>query len=166
MATASVQRVPYSWVAQTRPGGKILTPWGTAYHNGALISFTVAENGTAEGRIVGNVAFMFLRDQRIYASVDDEECDETTARKSHTDVAPHDVAGDYDASLAIGMKVPSCSVIIVPDGTDPDTTGTLWFVDPDTDSWANLRLRLAPYAGHLGCGVSGRGLGPGGGPRT
>jgi methyltransferase of ATP-grasp peptide maturase system len=140
MSTAAVQQVPYPWIAQTRPGGKILTPWGTHYHNGALVSFIVNGDGTAQGRIVDNVAFMFLRDQRIYASIDDEECDETTARKSNTTVAPYSVVGDYDASLAIGMKVPGCSVIIVPDPT-AELTGTLWFVDPDTDSWANMHYQ-------------------------
>jgi hypothetical protein len=86
------------------------------------------------------VAFMFLRDQRIDASIDDDECDETTARHSHTSVAPYNVTGDYDASLAIGMKVPGCSVITVPDPT-AELTGTLWFVDPDTDSWASLHYQ-------------------------
>lgn len=143
ISTAAVQQVPYSWIAQTRPGGKILTPWGTPYHNGALVSFTVNGDGTAQGRIVDNVAFMFLRDQCIYASIDDEECDETTARKSHTTVAPYSVVGDYDASLAIGMKVPGCSVIIVPDPS-AELTGTLWFVDPDTDSWAKMHYQ--PHA--------------------
>lgn len=114
--------------------------WATAYHNGGLAAFTVNGDATAEGRIVGNAAFTFLRDQRIYASVDDEECDETTARTSHTSVAPYSVAGDYDACLAIGMKVPGCSVIIVSDPT-AELTGTLWFVDPDTNSWANLHYR-------------------------
>jgi methyltransferase of ATP-grasp peptide maturase system len=140
IATAAVQQVPYPWVTQTRPGGTILTPWHTAYHDGALVSFTVNSDGTADGRIVGNVAFMFLRDQRIYASIDDEECDETTARTSHTSVAPYSVAGDYDASLAIGMTVPGCSVITVPDPT-AELTGTLWFIDPTTDSWANLHYQ-------------------------
>ncbi|MGH3869744.1 MAG: methyltransferase domain-containing protein [Pseudonocardiaceae bacterium] len=140
MSTAAVQQVPYSWIAQTRPGGKILTPWGTHYHNGALASFIVHDDGTATGRVVGNVAFMFLRDQRIYASVDDEECDETTARKSHTSVAPYSMVGDYDASLAIGMTVPDCSVIIVSDPT-AELTGTLWFVDPDTNSWATMHYQ-------------------------
>lgn len=143
MSTAAVQRVPYSWIAQTRPDGKILTPWGTHYHNGALASFIVNDDGTAQGRIVGNVAFMFLRDQRIYASVDDDECDETTARTSHTSVAPYCVAGDYDACLAIGMTVPDCSVIMVSDPT-AELTGTLWFVDPDTGSWATMRYQ--PHA--------------------
>ncbi len=140
MSTAAVQQVPYPWVTQIRPGGTILTPWGTHYHNGALASFTVNGDGTAEGHIVGNVAFMFLRNQRIYASIDDEECDETTARASHTSVAPYSVAGDYNACLAIGMRVPGCSVITVPDPT-AELTGTLWFVDPDTDSWANLHYQ-------------------------
>jgi len=137
IATAAVQQVPYPWVAQTRPGGTILTPWGTPYHNGALASFTVNNDGTADGRIVGNVAFMRLRDQRFRATVDDEECDETTARHSHTTVAPYNVASDYDASLAIGMKVPNCTTIYVPADGDSDHA-RLWFVDPTTDSWANL----------------------------
>ncbi|MGH3799016.1 MAG: methyltransferase domain-containing protein, partial [Pseudonocardiaceae bacterium] len=84
IATAAVHQVPYPWVAQTRPGGKVLTPWGTPYHNGALASFIVNTDGSADGRIVGNVAFMELREQRFRASIDDEECDETTARQSRT----------------------------------------------------------------------------------
>jgi protein-L-isoaspartate(D-aspartate) O-methyltransferase len=65
LSTAAVRQVPYAWVAQTRPGGRVLTPWGTAYLNGALLSLTVAEEGTATGRLVDNVAFMWLRDQRL-----------------------------------------------------------------------------------------------------
>jgi methyltransferase of ATP-grasp peptide maturase system len=137
IATAAVQQVPYPWVAQTRPGGIILTPWGTPYHNGALASFTVNGDGTADGRIVGNVAFMQLRDQRFRATIDDDECDETTARTSHTTVTPYKVAGDYNASLAIGMKVPNCTPIYVSADQYPDYA-RLWFVDPSTDSWANL----------------------------
>lgn len=138
MATAAVHQLPYPWVAQTRPGGAILTPWSTHYHNGALVRFTVHSDGTAEGRIVGNVAFMELREQRFRASINDEECDETTARKSHTTVAPSSVAGDYDASLAIGMKVPHCAPIRVSAQHYPDHCARLWFVDPMTNSWANL----------------------------
>lgn len=149
MSTAAVQQVPYPWVMQTRPGGKILTPWGTPYHNGTLASFTVNTDGTADGNIAGNVAFMFLRNQRLYASIDDKECDETTARHSHTRIAPYSVAGDYDTCLAIGMKVPGCSLITVPHPT-AELTGTLWFVDPDTDSWANLHYQpnTRPYPVH------------------
>ncbi|MGH3848694.1 MAG: protein-L-isoaspartate O-methyltransferase family protein, partial [Pseudonocardiaceae bacterium] len=27
LSTASCQQIPYPWVAQTAPGGKVLTPW-------------------------------------------------------------------------------------------------------------------------------------------
>jgi protein-L-isoaspartate(D-aspartate) O-methyltransferase len=138
IATAAVHEVPYPWVAQSRPGGTILTPWTSHYHNGALVSLTVHADGTAQGRIVGNVAFMELREQRFRASIDDEECDETTARHSHTSVAPSSVAGDYDASLAIGMKVPHCAPIYVGAEHYPDHCARLWFTDPLTKSWANL----------------------------
>jgi len=122
---------------QTRPGGTIVTPWGTPYHNGALVSFTVHGDGTAVGHIVGSVAFMRLRNQRFRATIDDERYDETTARHTHTTVAPYSVASDYDASLAIGMRVPNCTNVYVPAGTGSDHA-RLWFVDPTTDSWANV----------------------------
>lgn len=54
IAAASVQRVPYPWIAQTRPGGRVISPWGNAYHNGALLSLTVADDGTAVGGVVGD----------------------------------------------------------------------------------------------------------------
>ncbi|HSZ29237.1 MAG TPA: methyltransferase domain-containing protein, partial [Pseudonocardiaceae bacterium] len=31
ISTVAVAEVPYAWVAQTRPGGLVLTPWGSAY---------------------------------------------------------------------------------------------------------------------------------------
>jgi protein-L-isoaspartate(D-aspartate) O-methyltransferase len=137
ISTAAVRHVPRPWVMQTRPGGTIVTPWGTPYHNGALVSFTVHGDGTAVGHIVGSVAFMRLRNQRFRATIDDERYDETTARHTHTTVAPYSVASDYDASLAIGMRVPNCTNVYVPAGTGSDHA-RLWFVDPTTESWANV----------------------------
>lgn len=150
ISTAAVHQVPYPWVAQTHPGGRILTPWASHYHNGALVSLTVQADGTAQGRIVGDVAFMELRGQRFRASIDDEKCDEITARRSHTSVAPSSVAGDYDASLAIGMKVPHCAPIYVSAQHYPDHCARLWFADPLTNSWANLLHQpdASPYPVH------------------
>ncbi|MGH3924892.1 MAG: methyltransferase domain-containing protein, partial [Pseudonocardiaceae bacterium] len=53
IATASVHRIPYPWVAQTRPGGRILLPWANSY-TGMLVSLTVDEHGNAHGGIVGD----------------------------------------------------------------------------------------------------------------
>ncbi|MFC4032125.1 methyltransferase domain-containing protein [Streptomyces polygonati] len=41
LATYAVERVPWAWVAQTRPGGRIVTPWGRLGH----VALTVAEDG-------------------------------------------------------------------------------------------------------------------------
>ncbi|HEU0087207.1 MAG TPA: methyltransferase domain-containing protein [Pseudonocardiaceae bacterium] len=48
LATAAVLagQLPYAWVEQTRPGGLLVTPWGTAYHNGALVRPTCNAAGT------------------------------------------------------------------------------------------------------------------------
>ncbi|MGH4019262.1 MAG: methyltransferase domain-containing protein [Pseudonocardiaceae bacterium] len=141
IATASVQRVPYPWIAQTRPGGRVITPWGNAYHNGALLSLSVADDGTALGGIVGDVAFMWLRAQRVpRASFDDARCDDGTAAVTHTDLHPYHVAGDYDASLAISLRVADCANIYCPvDGRCDEYR--VAFVDPWSDSWAAVYYR-------------------------
>jgi hypothetical protein len=45
--------------------------------------------------------------------------------------------GEYDASLAIGLKVPRCKTIVEPHGSENDYT--LWLIDPWSGSWAGLR---------------------------
>jgi SAM-dependent methyltransferase len=32
ISTAAAAEMPYAWMAQTNPGGLVLTPWGTAYY--------------------------------------------------------------------------------------------------------------------------------------
>lgn len=64
IATASVRVVPHAWIAQTRSGGLVATPWGTDYCNGTLIRLDVWEDGSASGRCGTSIAFMRVRDQR------------------------------------------------------------------------------------------------------
>lgn len=64
-------------------------------------------------------------------------------RRDHRPTQPHQrgalhLAGDYAASLAIGMKVPHCAPIHVSARHYPDRCARLWFVDPVTTSWANV----------------------------
>jgi protein-L-isoaspartate(D-aspartate) O-methyltransferase len=136
IATAAAGRVPPAWAEQTRPGGRVLVPWTTDFHNGALVAFTVARDATMRGRIVDNVAFMRLRDQRgKRASLDRDVRDVAGARRSFTDLHPYPVVGEYDASLAIGLRVPHCKLIV----THHDGGAyTVWLVDPWSGSWAAL----------------------------
>lgn len=58
MATYAVGEVPWAWVAQTRPGGRIVTPWGRLGH----VALTVAPDGcSASGWMQGLATFMPAR---------------------------------------------------------------------------------------------------------
>lgn len=117
MATASVRElVPPAWLAQLRPGGRLVTPWGTDYGNGALLTLDLDADGTASGRFSGNLAFMRLRSHQ--RSLFGWEPDETTVAAA--DVAETDVRGkDLDMMLnpekgrvAIGARLPDVALVI------------------------------------------------------
>lgn len=58
IATYAVDRIPSPWITQTRPGGRIVTPWGHLGH----IALTVAEDGrSAQGWFQGLAQFMPAR---------------------------------------------------------------------------------------------------------
>lgn len=58
IATYAVERVPWAWVEQTRPGGRIVTPWGRLGH----VALTVAADGrSARGWVQGLAQFMPAR---------------------------------------------------------------------------------------------------------
>ncbi|MFE0423689.1 methyltransferase domain-containing protein [Streptomyces sp. NPDC058953] len=66
IATAGVRGLPYAWVEQTRPGGRIVAPWGTRFSNvDCLAGLVVADDGrSASGPFTGTVEFMKIRSQR------------------------------------------------------------------------------------------------------
>ncbi len=137
LSTASCPRIPYPWIAQTVPGGKVLTPWRNAYYDGGLLSLTVATDGTATGRIVDRTWFMQLRDQRLpWCSVADVVRGDYHGEKSTTTIGPDELARHRGAMLAIGLRVPRCQHKYFPYDPD-DGTGELWFLDPWSGSWAS-----------------------------
>ncbi|MEW1724176.1 methyltransferase domain-containing protein [Streptomyces sp. NPDC093109] len=55
IATYAVDEVPWAWVEQTRPGGRIVSPWGRLGH----VALTVADDGrSASGWMQGLATFM------------------------------------------------------------------------------------------------------------
>ncbi|GAA4229956.1 methyltransferase domain-containing protein [Actinomadura meridiana] len=136
IATVAADQVPHAWAEQSRPGGRVLVPWTTDFHNGALVSFTVEPDRTMRGRIVGNVAFMRLRAQRgRHVSLARDVRHVEQARCSSTGLHPYDVLGEYDVSLAVGLKVPRCKLIV---RHDDGGAYAVWLVDPWSGSWASL----------------------------
>ncbi|MGH3781947.1 MAG: methyltransferase domain-containing protein, partial [Pseudonocardiaceae bacterium] len=144
ISTAAVAEVPPAWVAQTRPGGLVLSPWGSPYYPGGLLALTVHGDATATGRIIGPASFMWLRAQRIPRYITGRIVrGEDPATVSSTDLHPWHVAGDVHAATAIGLRVPRCEKLYHPDSTD---TGTLYLVDQWSHSWATLQITTeAPY---------------------
>ncbi|GAA4060178.1 methyltransferase domain-containing protein [Actinomadura miaoliensis] len=134
IATAAVQHVPYSWVAQTRPGGIILTPWGTAYDNGALVRLVVDEHGAAHGTFVDNtVTFMWLRAQR--APRPEPPADLAGAAESTTTLHPDRVAWEnISASFAVGVRLPDVTTKFVDADGGSDDDFTFWAFSGS--SWA------------------------------
>jgi methyltransferase of ATP-grasp peptide maturase system len=135
VSTASVRRVPHAWVTQTRPGGVIVTPWGTAFDNGALATLTVHGDGTASGRFVDNtVAFMWLRDQRATRVTPPSDLDGAAERTTtlHPDAVAWD---DYDARFAVGLRLPDVAVSFV-DADDGSDDFTFWA--QSGSSWARV----------------------------
>jgi len=62
IATCSVDRIPYAWITQTRPGGRIMVNLRGPLMRSALALLTVHSNGTASGPFLSTGAiFMPLR---------------------------------------------------------------------------------------------------------
>ncbi|MFY9807508.1 MAG: methyltransferase domain-containing protein [Pseudonocardiaceae bacterium] len=141
IATAAVHHIPYSWVEQTRPGGRVLLPWANSY-TGALLTLTVDDHGCASGGIVAESSFMWLREQRerrgpVAAVVGD---DESRAEVSTTDLHPYWVTGDRSAQFAVGQRVPQCQWRYWP-YDEKDGAAVLWLLAPESHSWAKLTHR-------------------------
>ncbi|MFC4560401.1 methyltransferase domain-containing protein [Nocardiopsis mangrovi] len=143
LSTAAVHRVPYAWVEQTAPGGKVITPWGTAFHSGALLRLRVSGDGTASGRFAGDTGFMWVRDQRTpHGAVEDRVRPEHDYTETVTSLHPHEPVGDFSASFAIGVRVHGMQSTLVHD--DDDRAGqryTVFLMDPESGSWASWRIQ-------------------------
>lgn len=139
LATAAVRvgELPYPWVAQTTPGGVIVTPMRTDFGGSVpLVRFTVDGKGTATGRPVGRVGFMAVRNQRTPDwSLDHLNPDDPSAEVSTTTLKPWRVAENHDVRWIIGTRVPCCVWEHQPP-TDNRKHHLLWLFDPVGRSWA------------------------------
>lgn len=104
VATAGVFTIPYAWVEQTRPGGRIVLPLAGSFQSGTLLSLTVGGDGTAYGRFHGDAAFMYLRGQRpgkaLWRVWNQEGAQFTT-----TLVYPYEPFTEFEAGFALGVRL-------------------------------------------------------------
>ncbi|MGW1779401.1 methyltransferase domain-containing protein [Streptomyces sp. NPDC002143] len=140
IATAGVRRIPLAWIADVKPGGLILAPWGTHFTSlDAVARLRVGDDGTkASGSFTGPVEFMKLRGQRSpFAGHDVYVTDGVTgADRSTTTVTEPELLGEgrfAAAPFAVGLRVRDChhQPAEKRDGTRP-----CWFYGLTDRSWA------------------------------
>lgn len=136
IATCAVHQVPYAWVEQTVPGGLIVTPWGTSFHNGVLLALRVRDDGTAAGSVVADSSFMWQRAERpprrdpmSYIEHRDLAVDTVTS------LDPRLIVDDLDASFAVGLSVTGCRWTVGYGAAESAGELTLWLYDA-VGSWA------------------------------
>lgn len=150
LSTATCHLVPRAWIEQTRPGGRIVTPWASSYHNGAVLCLDVTGDGAASGRFGGTVSFMWLRDQRIpfgWLAAQPAVTYQQTATHAH----PYRL-NDVSASFVIGLLVPGCHYQLSTRNGDP-YDAVMWLLDPATGSRASVTI--APQATEFPIGQHG-----------
>ncbi|WP_107090556.1 methyltransferase domain-containing protein [Streptomyces sp. WM6378] len=128
----SVRDIPGSWIAQVRPGGRLVMPFGTLFANTGLLCLTVREDGqAADGRFRGGVRFMWERGQRPHwaqAAAGEPE-------RMASPVDPRTVLATGASRWAVGLQVPAVTWDPVP--ADGDRLLRLWCTD---GSWATVTV--------------------------
>ncbi|WP_419248834.1 methyltransferase domain-containing protein [Streptomyces melanogenes] len=144
IATCGLRSIPFRWVAQSRPGGIIVAPWGTHYSNAdAVARLTVADDGkSASGAFTGPVEFMKLRAQRLPAvdhaayvkgSVADGDESSTTITERQF------VGGRFrPQEFTLGLCVRDCVHVV---STKDDGARPVWFYGLTDRSWACVQFR-------------------------
>ncbi|WTX01127.1 methyltransferase domain-containing protein (plasmid) [Streptomycetaceae bacterium NBC_01309] len=145
--TAGTRSIAPAWLAQTRPGGRIVAPWGTDYSpHDALVALTVHDPHHASGRFTVAASFMKIRAQRPnrpgHAAYTPPGWTDH-ARASVSTVTLGEVSGgEYDArEFAVGLAVPGCTKAIA---RDTDAT-TVWLYSLATTADDALSVAAATF---------------------
>ncbi|MDJ0342832.1 methyltransferase domain-containing protein [Streptomyces sp. H10-C2] len=130
ISTFAVEHVPWAWVQQTVPGGRIVTPWGRLGH----VALTVADDGrSATGWMQGLAMFMSARGTapaRRHREVRDG-VPPAGQRPFQRDLAP--LRDDWNLKFALRVAVPDLYVT-----TAVDEDGLNAWLHDNTASWATI----------------------------
>lgn len=139
ICTASVRAIPPAWIEQTRPGGRIVTPWGTDYGDDALTCLTVRDDHSASGRCGTNLAFMRVRDQRrefLEPTADQlGSAEVTTTQRTAREL--FEMVDFGHAAFTIGLRVPRCYLTV--EDIDDDQR-RIELHDVRSRSWARVAM--------------------------
>ncbi|MFF0265225.1 ATP-grasp peptide maturase system methyltransferase [Kribbella sp. NPDC004536] len=117
IATCAVRHIPSAWVAQTRPGGLILTTMlGWLGASSGLVRLEVTGDGTAEGRFLGGTDSFMPARPHAAPPLTDNICDwiEAVETAERTTVAGPEILDPWDGwtSLFIAqLAVPDAQLL-------------------------------------------------------
>ncbi|MGW2401860.1 protein-L-isoaspartate O-methyltransferase [Kitasatospora sp. NPDC001664] len=143
VATYAVERVPWAWIAQCRPGGRLVVPWGRLGH----VALTVAEDHThAQGWFQGLAQFMPDRTapshpHRAYAEVRGHR-EPDGERPLRRDLTP--LGADWGLRFHLRVALPEVELTTAADGD-----GTSAWIH-DGRSWASLSTTAHGVFAHQG----------------
>lgn len=130
ISTYAVDRVPWPWIAQSRPGGRIVTPWGWLGH----VALTVDGDGSsASGRMRGLAQFMPAHGTAPGAAFEDVRGTGPAGdeREVERDLRP--LQDDWHLRFALRVALPELRV-----RTAVDEDGVNAWLHDGTSSWAVL----------------------------
>ena len=131
ISTYAVEHIPWPWIEQSRPGARIVTPWGRL----GDLALTVADDGrSASGHVQGLAQFMAARD-RLDRALDYRQIRAArppeSERTLHRDLAP--LAEDLHLRFALRVALPELRI-----ATDTDQDGVNAWLHDGHSSWAML----------------------------
>ncbi|MGR3938709.1 ATP-grasp peptide maturase system methyltransferase [Streptomyces sp. BRA346] len=135
IATCAVRRVPHTWVRQTKPGGTILTtlaPGSWAYGTG-LAKVTVNDDGTAEGRIIGESSFMQARSQAVVPLAGDLSARTAYADSEREAKMPPTLLEEWMPAFLAQLAAPGAQLVRA---ARSDGVRQLYVFDTDRESFA------------------------------
>lgn len=132
LSTFSVDHLPPAWTTQTAQGGRILTPWNSAWCCYGTLEATTRPDGSAQGRFHPFAAYMPMRRPRP-TTPGPTTADHSTQHAT-TKLSPWAVAGgDLNTEFHIGLTVPGARFAWNAGGSHApvrlevaDTTGPSW----------------------------------------
>ncbi|MFE7778144.1 methyltransferase domain-containing protein [Streptomyces sp. NPDC057445] len=138
IATFSVDRLPPAWLQQTAPGGRIVTPWTSAWCRYGTLALTAGADGSGRGRFHAFASFMPMRSpDEAPPTPHTGQGAAQPCRTGTTRLSPWQVAGgDLDAEFHIGLAVPGATFAWDTSGEHAPTR--LHITDTTSTSWASV----------------------------
>ncbi|WP_344445381.1 methyltransferase domain-containing protein [Kitasatospora nipponensis] len=143
IATYAVERVPWPWVEQCAPGGRIVTPWGRLGH----VALTVADDHrSATGWMQGLAQFMPARDRsRPEPAFAEVRGHGPADHRGAMERGLEPLRADWDLLFTLRVTLPAVRIT-----TAVDQDGTSAWIHDGLASWAVLSARPGGATVHGG----------------